>query len=546
MGIHKYWVACFLLLFGFDLVQSDNYVYIISIKDLPREQQLAASVLVGLLNRAAERPFAIGEINPTDAAWIDSAQNEEPTLQNSTFLQVASLEELCVTARGRDAVLSRVLYSPDEPWSIANVATLAGIHLSVPVPTNSSTVASVISPQGFSLFEDLPVAFDTRGQWEDAPNATAWAIANLYPMCNETESLVVLQDPGLLQAGYLADLVAARQLFAFHMPDMCDANSTSAALFDTIAEAARFQGSLLSVMGYFPQQEVVALCSKHHTEISLVSDYCSSLSFWSRMPPVTGPLVQSPPLAARPYSRLRTYIAIIASDGDNMQMAFNVKRQRMEERLSECQVIGAACPPLAWTISNRLAEFAPFVLKWYFRQGATTGKDSFLMGPSGFGFMHPSIIAPDDPLIDVMINRTATAAAMLSSSAYVHWDNYDNEPAMVNYLSRLSSSNGPIQAVFSPITPYVPAKIGRLETFRESYRWFGTETIASVAQKLGGFPLGSLGYLYKLPDVTLDQVEALAKALPQHVELVGYRELTELAKARRATLAAPPGLPSQR
>ncbi len=53
------------------------------------------------------------------------------------------------------------------------------------------------------------------------------------------------------------------------------------------------------------------------------------------------------------------------------------------------------------------------------RNGLVTGKDSFLMGPSGFGFMHPSIIAPDDPLVDQMISRTAAAAAMLSSSACV-------------------------------------------------------------------------------------------------------------------------------
>ncbi len=38
------------------------------------------------------------------------------------------------------------------------------------------------------------------------------------------------------------------------------------------------------------------------------------------MPAVTGQLVQSPPLPAGPYSRLTTYIAIIASDGDNMQV----------------------------------------------------------------------------------------------------------------------------------------------------------------------------------------------------------------------------------
>lgn len=104
------------------------------------------------------------------------------------------------------------------------------------------------------------------------------------------------------------------------------------------------------------------------------------------------------------------------------------------------------------------------------------------------------------------LGKQGSMFAWKNAHRYVHWDNYDNEPAMVRYLSRLSSSKGPIQAVFSPITPYVPTKIGSLETFRESYRWFGTESIASVAQKLGGFPLGSLGYLYKLPDVGLDQV----------------------------------------
>ena len=38
------------------------------------------------------------------------------------------------------------------------------------------------------------------------------------------------------------------------------------------------------------------------------------------MPAVTGPRAQAAPLPAGPYSRLNTYIAIIASDGDNMQV----------------------------------------------------------------------------------------------------------------------------------------------------------------------------------------------------------------------------------
>lgn len=49
-------------------------------------------------------------------------------------------------------------------------------------------------------------------------------------------------------------------------------------------------------------------------------------------------------------------------------MAFNVKRARMEERLAQCGRLGAACPPMTWTVSNRLAEFAPTVLRWFFRR----------------------------------------------------------------------------------------------------------------------------------------------------------------------------------
>ena len=64
------------------------------------------------------------------------------------------------------------------------------------------------------------------------------------------------QDPQLLEGGFLADIVAARQLFAFHLPDMCTAKSPSSALFNSIAESAHTRGSILSVLGYFSAQEV--------------------------------------------------------------------------------------------------------------------------------------------------------------------------------------------------------------------------------------------------------------------------------------------------
>ena len=102
---------------------------------------------------------------------------------------------------------------------------------------------------------------------------------------------------------------------------------------------------------------------------------------------------------------------------------------------------------------------------------------------------------------------------------------------MAAYLSRFN--NSAIQSVFSPIQPAVPAYIGNLETFTEVHRWFGSETAARVAVDLARLRKGSLAYVYKLPDVGIDQVEVLARALPPHVQLVGYRELAELARQKR-------------
>jgi hypothetical protein len=67
---------------------------------------------------------------------------------------------------------------------------------------------------------------------------------------------VRLQDPAKLEQGFLADLAVFNQLFLFWLPEMCIAKSSSAALYNQITERAYAQGSLLSFIGYFPDQEV--------------------------------------------------------------------------------------------------------------------------------------------------------------------------------------------------------------------------------------------------------------------------------------------------
>ena len=212
------------------------------------------------------------------------------------------------------------------------------------------------------------------------------------------------------------------------------------------------------------------------------------------------------------------------------------------------------------------------------------------MGPSGYGFTHPSSMATADPIRQTMINLTAHAASSLDMQAYVHWDDYNNNAAalasaatqggtpklsaahaqrlmaaatkvdrsssesdadgamirtemnssgdatdynrlaMESYISQFANTS--IQAVFSPIMPYVHKYIDDIVTFREWIRWTDSSVATSsvIAQTLLKFPKGSLGYVYKLPDISMQNVEVLGTALQgTHVKLVGHRELTSLA-----------------
>ena len=62
------------------------------------------------------------------------------------------------------------------------------------------------------------------------------------------------------------------------------------------------------------------------------------------------------------------------------------------------------------------------VVIWRCRQSYETGRDSFLMGPSGYGFLHPSAIDSNSSLLMNFVQETVAAAKKLDMSSFVHWD----------------------------------------------------------------------------------------------------------------------------
>ena len=194
---------------------------------LPPPERFSASALVGLVNRHAGKPFILGKINPNDALWLSSAQEDGILPSNDTVQNVASLKDLATLALGQGmlplmtschaiaaqihfngyeelihiykepstnagALEAVVLYSATELWSLPTVATLAGVYKAVPLVSTSAD-STLSSSEVAAVLGDLPVRFDARGAWQDAEQATEWALSNIHRLCNSTASLVVVQ-----------------------------------------------------------------------------------------------------------------------------------------------------------------------------------------------------------------------------------------------------------------------------------------------------------------------------------------------------------------
>ncbi len=89
-------------------------------------------------------------------------------------------------------------------------------------------------------------------------------------------------------------------------------------------------------MGYNGAEEVLNLCNLRHDAISLVSDYVVNLSFLSLMTPFFDmPHAPLPAVASPDYDASKVYVALIRSDGDNLQI---VTVRKLQDQIRWIQI----------------------------------------------------------------------------------------------------------------------------------------------------------------------------------------------------------------
>eukprot|EP01047_Picozoa_sp_COSAG01_P036189 COSAG01_NODE_2816_length_7019_cov_22.384682_5_plen_392_part_00 len=387
--------------------------------------------------------------------------------------------------------------------------------------------------------------------WKDATAATVYTTRSLLSRTNRT--VLAVQAPTCLP--FLADAIVDYQMAVFWMDDMCsmateDTRAQHAAMEALLETSGHFVRRGLYYMGWFnhtrePNPELLEECTRKHSVLTLASDQSPNLSFLSKLPTIATPLLQPPMFGGvqpRVFDQRKSYVALMMSDGDNIAEDWTELRPLLEERVqSRSQV------PVSWTISNRWITWGAPVLRWAFAQAMKTGVDSFLMGPSGYGYSFPGNMSSAADK-DWTAAATVEAAQMLGMEAYVHWDVdrfLDNATTSrtIDYIQRFNSSaiKGAFMLGSDPMDGKwpVPAAdktetvfVGDVATFSPIYQ-YGPANSTLAAAAINAVPAGALVYCYLGLGDDMELVDQIAQLVSPRVELVGYRELIALARQRR-------------
>jgi hypothetical protein len=85
---------------------------------------------------------------------------------------------------------------------------------------------------------------------------------------------------------------------------------------------------------------------------------------------------------------------------------------------ASCTANASTCFPLLWSFSPHTLSKAPDWLKWYYKQAQSTGKDWFILPPSGDLYAYPGMM-PAEPQA-AFVKNTERDCLLMDTSATVY------------------------------------------------------------------------------------------------------------------------------
>lgn len=259
----------------------------------------------------------------------------------------------------RANVTGLVVTDPAQPDTLNLATTMAGVN-------NELICNPALLPTLTNAPYNLPVVDDLRGRFSDKYQVYRYLYKNYWPRC--THRIFAGMSPGI--HGCLRDyLVATKTATVWLGPG----KKEDAKLLRLFASGMKPLHGIY--MGWWPGEGDGLEFMAHYGIPVLASDFfCNGTVFSGVKHAVNIPEIPPPPPVEN-----KVYVALILSDGDNVQyMQHGMKIAWGKSARGEI--------PIGWTASPLSVEMDPMMLDYYWSSATTN--DCLVSGPSGAGYTH--------------------------------------------------------------------------------------------------------------------------------------------------------------
>ncbi|MSQ85029.1 MAG: hypothetical protein EXR77_19510 [Myxococcales bacterium] len=525
----------------------------------PAPLKLAVQACAGLKNRKLGGSVYV-RTTAHDQKWLTEFQLKPKASQTATEFVTACAKEFpaCV----------RYAYKDQQPILPA-ILTAAAALGAVPLDT------AAFGPGG--AVTCAAPAFDAVAALQDHATPLLATTYVFKHFVDQTTGLAMLNPGYDLNAKDLAnppivhdmgpelvDFVFAQKLFVLFLVNGCREPDPENTLLSTIVNSGHWL-TPLGVYGYNNSwnvggflYEAQTRCLKTRNMGAIPSETNNLAFFSSRRAALTEtsrPSANPPEKVA--YDPSKTYVAFVVGDGDNVAYLLTTRREWFAQRQADCMAPATACPTLTWSLSPHIARLAPDVMQWYYQASRATGKDFFILPPSGHFYAYPSSMGAQDQ--EKFAAATDADARLLGVHGTVHWEWFDSWHAAEDaFVPKYARANSAIRGVFPvnvpymlPMFPWWPAEKffrvvagadgGKAVLFKPR-EWRGVDGSddefypkpQTMAAQLGAYPKGTVTWVYMTSDGGLNlhnSVGELSAQLPPHVQLVSADAAIALALA---------------
>jgi hypothetical protein len=304
--------------------------------------------LEGIVNRTRPQIACVNPERKGGFPWLDLHQ-----------LHYSMTDGYGAVLKYRTNVAGLVVTDPKQIHTLNLATTIAGVNNELICdPSLLGTLTN--APYNFSIVDDL------RGRFANSYEVYRYLYSNYWSRC--THRVFAGMNPKL--HGHLRDyLIAVKSATVWLGPGKTK-DAELLRLF--VSQMTPVEGVY---MGWWPGEgDGMEWIARFGIPVLASDLFCNATVFSGVDHPIRIPEIPPPP----PLEN-KVYVALILSDGDNIQYMQNTMKRNWGSSVRGVIPIGWTCSPLA-------VDFDPMMLDYYWNTATTN--DCLVSGPSGAGYAH--------------------------------------------------------------------------------------------------------------------------------------------------------------